>query len=125
MDMTQTLKDTAYVAVGLGVIGFQRAQVARHDLTRSLAADQDRLQEQVRAHVEDVTSAVEAQLTDVKTQVAKAVTNLEETLEPVAKELESRLDEVEERLPEQVKVVVASARQVAETAAAQVRALVA
>ena len=121
MDMTQTLKDSAYVAVGLGVIGFQRAQVARHDLTRSIAADQGRLQEQVRAHVEDVASAVEAQLTDVKTQVTKAVT----TLEPVAKELESRLDEVEERLPEQVKAVVASARQVAETAAAQVRSLLA
>ncbi len=125
MDLTQTIKDSAYVAVGLGVIGFQRAQVARVDLTRGLAADQGRLQEQVRAHVGDVTSAVEAQLSDVKTQVAKAVTSLEETLEPVAKELEGRLDEVEDRLPESVKAVVASARQAAEGAAATLRSLLA
>ncbi len=125
MDMTQTLtsklKDTAYVAIGLGVLGFQRAQVARVDLTKNLAEDTGKLQAQVKAQVEDVTGAVEAQLSDVKTQVAKAVTSLEETLEPVAKELEGRLDEVGDRLPEPVKAVVASARQVAESAAASVR----
>lgn len=127
MDLTQTLtstlKDTAYVAVGLGVLGFQRAQVARVDLTKNLSADTGKLQAQVKAQVEDVTGAVEAQLSDVRTQVAKAVSSLEETFEPVAKELEGRLDEVEDRLPEQVKVVVASARQVAESAAASVRSL--
>ncbi len=120
-NITQTMKDTAYVAVGLGVLGFQRAQVARRELTTTLNADTGKLQAQVKAQVEDVTSAVEAQLVEVKTQLAKAVTNLE----PVAKELEGRLDEVEERLPEQVKAVVASARQVAESAAAQMRSLLA
>ncbi len=120
-NLTQTMKDTAYVAVGLGVLGFQRAQVARVDLTKNLAEDTGKLQAQVKAQVEDVTGAVEAQLSDVKTQVAKAVTSLEETLEPVAKELEGRLDEVGDRLPEPVKAVVASARQVAESAAASVR----
>ena len=122
MDMTQTLtaklKDTAYVAVGLGVLGFQRAQVARVDLSKNLAEDTGKLQAQVKAQVEDVSGAVEAQLSDVRTQVAKAVSSLEETLEPVAKE-------VEDRLPESVKAVVASARQAAETAAASVRSLLA
>lgn len=121
MDMAQTLteklKDTAYVAVGLGVLGFQRAQVARVDLTKNLAEDTGKLQAQVKAQVEDVTGAVEAQLSDVKTQVAKAVTSLEETFE--------RLDEVEDRLPETVKAVVATARQAAESAAASVRSLLA
>jgi NAD(P)H-dependent FMN reductase len=123
--ITQTMKDTAYVAVGFGVLGFQRAQVARRELTDSLNADTGKLQASVKAQVEDVSGAVEAQLSEVKTQLAKAVTNLEETLEPVARELEGRLDGVEERLPEQVKAVVASARQVAELAAAQVRSLLA
>lgn len=125
MDVTQTMKDTAYVAVGLGVLGFQRAQVARRELTSTLNTDTGKLQAQVKAQVEDVTSAVEAQISEVKTQLAKAVTSLEGTLEPVAKELEGRLDDVEERLPEQVKAVVASARQAAEAAAAQVRSLLA
>jgi len=123
--VTQTMKDTAYVAVGLGVLGFQRAQVARVELTKTLASDTSKLQAQVKAQVEDVTGAVEAQLSEVKVQMAKAVTSLEESLEPVAKELDIRLDEVEERLPEQVRTIVASARQVAESAAAQVRSLLA
>ncbi len=125
MDVTQTLKDTAYVTVGLGVLGFQRAQVARIDLTKTLASDTGKLQAQVKGQVGDVAEAVEAQLSEVRTQVAKAVTSLEESLEPVARELEGRLDEVEERLPAQVKAVVASARQMAESAAAQVRSLLA
>jgi len=123
--LTQTMKDTAYVAVGLGVLGFQRAQVARRELTASLNADTSKLQAQVKAQVEDVSGAVEAQLSEVRTQLAKAVNSLEETLEPMAKELEGKLDEVEERLPGQVKTVVASARQAAEMAAAQVRSLLA
>jgi hypothetical protein len=121
--ITQTVKDTAYVAVGFGVLGFQRAQVARRELATSLNADTGKLQAQVKAQVEDVTSAVETQISEVRTQLAKAVTNLEETIEPMARELEGRLDGVEELLPEQVKAVVASARQVAEMAAAQVRSL--
>lgn len=125
MDVTQTMKDTAYVAVGLGVLGFQRTQVARRELGASLSADTGKLQEQVKAQVGDVGDVVGAQLSEVRTQLAKAVTNLEETLEPMAKELEGRLDDVEERLPEQVKAVVASARQMAEIAAAQVRSLLA
>jgi DNA anti-recombination protein RmuC len=123
MDVTQTMKDTAYVTVGLGVLGFQRAQVARRELSSTLSTDSTRFQEQLKTQVADVTDAVEAQLADFRTQLARAATNLEETLEPVAKQLAGRLDEVEERLPEQVKAVVASARSVAETAAAQVRSL--
>ncbi len=119
--LTQTMKDTAYVAVGMGVLGFQRAQVARVELGKTLAADSGKLQAQVKAQVGDVSGAVEAQLSEVKTQLSKVVSNLE----PVAKELEVRLDEVEERLPEQVKTVVATARQAAEAAATQVRSLLA
>lgn len=129
MDVTQTMKDTAYVAIGLGVLGFQRAQVARRDLETNFSApfsaDAAKLQEQIKVQVADVSDAVEAQLADVRTQLAKAVSSLEESLEPVAKQIEGRIDEVEERLPEQVRAVVASARSVAETAAAQVRSLLA
>ena len=125
MDVTQTMKDTAYVAIGLGVLGFQRAQVARRDLGATFSTDTAKLQEQIKVQVADVSDAVEAQLADVRTQLAKAVTSLEESLEPVTKQIEGRIDEVEDRLPEQVKAVVASARSVAETAAAQVRSLLA
>ncbi len=125
MDVTQTLKDSAYVAVGLSVLGFQRAQVARRELASTVGVDRDRLEASLKAQVEDLASALDAQLIEVRTQVQKAVANLEDALEPVAKELEVRFDDVEQRLPDHVKAVVASARQAAETAATQVRSLLA
>ncbi len=124
-NVSQNLRDTAYVAVGLGVLGFQRAQVARRELATNVAGDRQRLEASVRAQVEDLSSALETQLTEVREQLGKAAATLEEVLEPVAKDLEVRLDEVEERLPEPVRAVVASARQAAETAATQVRSLLA
>lgn len=33
-DLTDTLKDAAYVSVGLGVLAFQRLQVRRQELTK-------------------------------------------------------------------------------------------
>lgn len=123
--VTQTMKDTAYVAVGFGVLGFQRAQVARRDLATTVAADRERLEASLRAQAEDLSTVLDTQLSEVKVQLGKAVSNLEEVLEPVTKELEGRLGGVEERLPEEVRAVVASARQAADVAAAQVRSLLA
>jgi len=134
MDIEQNLKDTAYIAVGLGVLGFQRAQVARVELQRNLsstldsaltrapsvtAPDVGSVEAGMKAQVEDVKTVVEAQLTEVKAQVQKLVGQVEEALEPLTKQLEERLDEVEAHLPEQVKAAVQQARSAAE----QVRSL--
>lgn len=35
-DLTNTVKDAAYVSVGLGVIAFQRLQVRRNELMKAL-----------------------------------------------------------------------------------------
>ena len=35
-DVTKTLKDAAYVVIGLGVLGFQKVQVRRNELTKQL-----------------------------------------------------------------------------------------
>lgn len=35
-EVADTVKDAAYVSVGLGVLAFQRLQVRRNELTRSL-----------------------------------------------------------------------------------------
>lgn len=37
-DINRTLTDAAYVTVGFGLLGFQRAQVRRHELTRQIEA---------------------------------------------------------------------------------------
>ena len=38
-DVTNAVKDAAYVSVGLGVIAFQRLQVRRNELTTSGSAE--------------------------------------------------------------------------------------
>jgi hypothetical protein len=35
-DVNRTLRDTAYMAVGFGILGFQRAQVRRREVERGL-----------------------------------------------------------------------------------------
>ncbi len=76
-NLSQNLKDTAYVAVGLGVLGFQRAQVARRELATTVAADRERLEASVRAQADDLSTVLETQLCEVKDQMGKALSNLE------------------------------------------------
>jgi DNA topoisomerase IB len=96
MDVTKTLRDAAYVTIGLGVLGFQRAQVRRVEL-----------QKQVLEQVE-VTRA----------QVEQLTKTLQDRLDPV-------LDQVEERLPDQAGELVKQARATAKDVQGQVKALVA
>ena len=94
-DLTKSLKDALYVAVGLGVLGFQRAQVRRVELTKQLDASRGQL---------------DTQLTEARTQIVK-----------VARTLEERLDEIEDKLPPQAKELVKQARLVAREAQDQLR----
>ena len=97
-DVTKTLKDAGYVLIGLGVIGFQKAQVRRVELTKEL---------------EGRTKDLETQLTEVRTQLTKVAKTVEERFEPVLDELETRFEELESRLPEQVGDLVKQARMAA------------
>ena len=50
-DVTKTVKDAAYVTVGLGVLAFQKAQVARRDLTKQVETQFTQTSEQVKESV--------------------------------------------------------------------------
>ncbi len=76
-DVTDTLKDTAYVAVGLGVLAFQRAQVRRRELMR---------------WAQDVEHRLDPLLDDV-----------EDRLDPVLDDLEGRLPEQASELLRQLR----------------------
>lgn len=58
--MPESLRDAGYVLVGLAVIGFQRAQVARRELARQLPALADQLPAAARETIDAVTSALRA-----------------------------------------------------------------
>jgi len=90
--VTETMKDAAFVTVGFGVLGFQRAQVRRHELTKQL-----------------------------KPQLEDLVINVDQALQPVRQELEMRLDQVEDHLGGQAREVVRTARAVVRETEQQLR----
>ena len=80
-DVTKTAKDALYVTVGLGVLGYQKAQVRRRELARQ----------------------VETQWGETAQQLQKLARELQGRVEPV-------LDRLEERLPGSARELVRQAR---------------
>jgi DNA anti-recombination protein RmuC len=102
-DLSKTLKDAAYVAVGFGVLAFQNAQVRRRELEKQLGVS---------------TESLRAQLT-------KVAADAEKNIEPVVEAVEASLDQLEERLPEQAREVFKQVRTTAKQAGEQFRTYVA
>src|SRR6266699_992477 len=68
-DVTKTVKDAAYVTVGLGVLAFQKAQVARRDLTKQVETQLTKTTEQVK----DLQKQVEGRIQPVLGQLPTTV----------------------------------------------------
>jgi hypothetical protein len=79
-------RDAAYVAVGLGVLGYQRAQVQRVELKNKLGKD----------------FSIDEHLTGVRHEVTKGVKQFDEFVETAARFVETKFQPVEEQLPDQV-----------------------
>jgi ElaB/YqjD/DUF883 family membrane-anchored ribosome-binding protein len=90
-DVTKTVKDAAYVTVGLGVLAFQKAQVGRRELTKQ----------------------VETQLSGTGEQVQRFASQLEQRIKPV-------LDQIEGSVPASAKDLVKQARTAAREVQEQV-----
>lgn len=98
-DVTKTLKDAAYVAVGFGVLAVQRAQVRRRELEKRFEVSGGQLRE----------------------QLARVAEEVEERLEPVVEAVDAQLDQLEGYLPDGAKVFLRQARTTAKEAGAQIR----
>ena len=112
-------RDVAYVAVGVGVLAFQRAQVERRQLQQRLGTDlphvEGRLAD-VRSALPDlagVRSAV-ADLADLRSAVATSLQRLDEVVEEATQLIESTLEPLEDQMP-------AAARELAHRALQQAR----
>jgi predicted nucleic acid-binding Zn-ribbon protein len=143
-DFNQALKDAAYVAVGLGVLGFQRAQVQRVELTKqiesqiaALSALPTSLNGQVETYIAAArvgldelrnqlvrlsAEALPADLPDaaaVRTQLTELAKSVDEAVAPVRQQFEDQLDRLEEVLPQTARDFVQTVRA---TAASQEQA---
>lgn len=92
-DPRTLLKDAGYVAVGFGVIAFQRAQVRRRELEQQLAETGEQL-DRLTASVEDARKLVEERVGALGEQLDRTVEDVETRLNVV-------LDDVRGRIPEQ------------------------
>ena len=108
-ELRTLLRDAGYVAVGLGVIAFQRGQVQRRELEKQLA--------DVSTSLEDVKKLVEERVNALGEQVDLSVDDIEQRLTVV-------LDEVRSRLPEQAREAFDTAVGAAKDATGQLLDLV-
>jgi hypothetical protein len=108
--VTEFARDAAYVAVGLGVLAYQRAQVQRVELQNRLSHDFDI----------DLDKRIE----DVRGGVAKGILQLDDLTETAVQFVESTFEPIEEKLPPTVSQLTSKARVQAREVRSQIRHLV-
>jgi hypothetical protein len=102
-------RDAAYVAVGLGVLGYQRAQVQRVELKNKLTSD----------------LALDQRLSSVRAELTKGVKQIDELLETAAQFVETSFAPLEEQLPASVTQLTSKAFEQAREVRSQIRQRVA
>ncbi|MGP8058396.1 MAG: hypothetical protein ACLP9C_01995 [Acidimicrobiales bacterium] len=105
-EVTNLARDTAYVVVGLGVLGLQKAQVQRVELQNRLGQDPE-LDERL-AHLR---TALYAGVKHVDEIVESAFTFVESTLEPLEEQLPAGAREVSRKARSQVREVHSQIRE--------------
>jgi division protein CdvB (Snf7/Vps24/ESCRT-III family) len=115
-DPRTLLKDAGYVAVGLGVIAFQRGQVRRRELEKQLA--------EAGPQIDRLAAAVEEARKLVEERVGALGDQLDRTVEEVETKLAQALEEVRTLLPEQALEAFDSAVGAAKDATGQLLDLV-
>jgi hypothetical protein len=106
-DVTTIAKDAAYVVVGLGVLGLQKAQVHRNEMKNRLAAE-----------------SLDERVADVRTALLKGVTHVDELVEQAFSYLETHLEPLEEQLPPTARELAQRTHSQAREVRIQIRSMV-
>lgn len=126
-ELGRTARDAAYVAVGFGVLGFQRAQVRRRELVKRLGVAAGLLQQQAERFGGDLSGAGAAlqqqleRLGDLPADLSGALLELDEAVETVITRLEALVEPLEEHLPAPARDAVKQARVQARSTQQQLR----
>jgi hypothetical protein len=111
-DVAKVAAEAAYVAIGIGVLGFHKAQVRRRELAGAAGRT-------------NAPRDLEATLAQARKKVAKRVKDLDATVEDIVKTFDSTLEPVWQRLPEQAQSVVKQARETRDQVRRRIRKLAA
>lgn len=93
-EVRQKAEDAAYTAVGVGVLGFQQAQVRRREVQERLAEAARDARGQATSLGGEAWSAVEALGTDVRARVEPVVSRLGERVDPLVADVRARVEPV-------------------------------
>jgi hypothetical protein len=107
--VTDLARDAAYVAVGLGVLGYQRAQVQRVELKNRFSKD----------------ASLDQRLSEMRTELTKGVNQLDELLETATQFIETSIEPLEQQLPPAVTQLTTKAFEQAREVRSQIRQRVA
>jgi hypothetical protein len=127
-EINKALKEAAYIAVGLGVLAFQRAQVRRVELAKQLEGLPDTLNSQLEGYLgparqrarsagaqfagdmTDFSRSMEDALDPIRAQLLELARLLDELMGPARQQLDEQMDRLEQSLPEGSRGVVRSVR---------------
>jgi hypothetical protein len=125
MDVRKTVTDAGYIAIGLGVMGYQQTQIRRRELAGKLGAVPGRFEERgrevqgflaegsrqigargvaARGRAEEQVRATVSRVQELGEEVAKHI-------EPVVEQVQTQLGEIPERVVQVIEPVAARVRE--------------
>lgn len=90
-DVTKNLRDALSVTVGLGILGFQRAQVRRRELAKQLEGPIGLYAGQIQRLVREVDGRVEPVLDQFQSRLPESARSLVGQARTVAREAQGQL----------------------------------
>jgi hypothetical protein len=125
MDVRKSFTDAGYIAIGLGVMGFQQAQVRRRQLQQQVSSTGDcvanrarGLQERVSEHGRNINGVAreargkaEGTVTQTVDRVHELASELTTRVEPVIVHVQSTAAELPERVAQAIEPVAARVRE--------------
>lgn len=145
-DLNTIVKDSAYAAIGFGVLGFQKAQVRRRELIEQLSAQGGNMA-QLGQQLENISAEVGNQLNSLgeqlgaqlsglrssaggapvdtaRTQLVEVAKLVDRQVSPVRQQLDGAIVEFTDHLPEPTRGLVLSLRSAAQSQEAAVRSAI-
>ena len=105
LDIRKALADAGYVTVGIGVLGFQQAQVRRRELQQRLGDTSGCLNDRARdgkARLETIQQTVGEKATELRGRIESSARTANEWAQDLATQVKDRIEPVVGQVVDQV-----------------------
>jgi hypothetical protein len=118
VDVRKTLTDAGYIAVGVGVLGFQQVQTRRRELTDRVTSSGSPLHV-VSDQTKDIRLKVKTNLDKATDAAQTFTTDVQHRAKPTVEQVIDRLEALPDPVAKAAEPVVKAARQLVGTTAAK------